>query len=166
MDATLHISIFEAEFEDEGNYYVKFEVLFWGQPSEKSPRTDVSTPPSRHPQFNPNVFAFPIPSKRTSLVAKATKQDILKVTVTAVRVEKGPDGSATVNKVGNYVAQFSDLASLKADKMELVAFTSETLPGFPAKIVGHIRLGFALNDGEAGSSAEPPRPTSHYAGGF
>ncbi|KAI8829339.1 hypothetical protein BJ741DRAFT_582148 [Chytriomyces cf. hyalinus JEL632] len=89
---TLEISVSEAEFEDEGNFYLKFETTFWGKTgADKDPRTDVSTPPSRHPSFSPNVFSFILP-ERERLTSAASQinaeQSGIRVIVSAIRVEK------------------------------------------------------------------------------
>ncbi|KAJ3028281.1 UNVERIFIED_CONTAM: Coiled-coil domain-containing protein 33 [Siphonaria sp. JEL0065] len=152
MDPKLAVSISEAEFEDEGNYYLKFEVAFCGQPaSEKPPRTDVSTPPSRHPQFSPNSFSFAIPptASNKSTQAGIKEEPALKITVSAVKVEKTRDGSASVTKVGSHVFQFQDFNTLKsqisAKESDLVAFMSDPVPGFPTRVAGHVRIGISLD---------------------
>ncbi|KAJ3224830.1 Coiled-coil domain-containing protein 33 [Chytriomyces hyalinus] len=150
---TLEISVSEAEFEDEGNFYLKFEPSFWGKPAaDKCPRTDVSTPPSRHPSFNPNVFSFVLPEKERPTSAASisnTEQSSIRVVISAIRVEKTKDGSgATINKIGSHTFECDDLSALDGHKTDVyTALKSDPLPGSHSKTVGHLRLVFTLSGG-------------------
>ncbi|KAI8618820.1 hypothetical protein BC830DRAFT_887272 [Chytriomyces sp. MP71] len=161
---SLIIHISEAEFEDEGNFYLKFEASFWGKPADKAPRTDVSTPPTRHPIFRPDTFSFNIP-EGTSEDVPSEKNNSVKVVISAIRVEKTKDGGATINKIGSHTFKSRDLRLLEGKKTEVqTTLLSDTVPGFPAKPVGQIRLILSLDldsdheDFVASAAAQPNGP--------
>ncbi|KAJ3252452.1 Coiled-coil domain-containing protein 33 [Chytriomyces hyalinus] len=165
---TLEISVSEAEFEDEGNFYLKFETSFWGKSADKCPRTDVSTPPSRHPSFNPNVFSFILPERERPTSAASqinSEQSGIRVVISAIRVEKTKDGSgATINKIGSHTFECSDLSALDGHKSDVyTALKSDALPGSQSKTVGHLRLVFTLSGGSSRKSPNSAQAVASQA---
>ncbi|KAJ3098788.1 Coiled-coil domain-containing protein 33 [Physocladia obscura] len=145
MPETFEVTISEAEFEDEGNFYIKFEVQFYGLISPYSPRTDVSTPPSRYPQFHPNSFTFEIPSRPMAapkLIGNYGAPPFVNIKISATRVDKTPDGTSSVLNIGQFTVKFIDKSSIIPGSTVLAKLTPDTLTKIRSKTNGHIKLLF------------------------
>ncbi|KAJ3398816.1 hypothetical protein HDV05_002296, partial [Chytridiales sp. JEL 0842] len=174
----LVVSLSGIHLAREGNYFAKVEVAFAAQ-AEPAQRTEVAVPATADPVFDQSTFTFTIPSalakrldQRQQDVARhhdGSVVDGVDITVTVFSVERQPDGSAAVNKVGSTVVRVSDLMKvLSATDTEptrkIVVLKANDSTEDALANVGQLELGLSI---VANSNNEPEKDSlSTVTNGF
>jgi hypothetical protein len=120
MDLIANIT--NTRFQQAGNYFIKIELSFEGQPSaDQAQRTEVAVPASQEPVFQLSTFTFNLPTMISERLEQRSHDsdndeesivDSVELAISTFAVDRLPDGSASVTKSGSSVVRVNDLRKL------------------------------------------------------